>query len=104
MTIRKYMLNKTIVINWTNLISHLYYIVLDIMELETILGRYKKKTKVVYIYDNKVGKGQRWQGFNPRRKRVLEDINWQSVIKYQVLIMEKINIHSIIWNPNCHKR
>ena len=42
---RKNMLNKIFFKNWTNLVNHLYYTLLDIIELEAILGRCKKKQK-----------------------------------------------------------
>lgn len=66
--VRKNILNKTIIRNLTDFVNYFYYIILDITKLETILGRYKRKTKVVNIYDNKVREGQRYKNSNLRRR------------------------------------
>lgn len=56
--IRKDVLKKTIVKNQMDLISHLYYIVLDITKEEIHIKRQQKKIKIVNIYDNKLREEQ----------------------------------------------
>ena len=60
--VKKYILNKVIIENRTYLISHPYCIVLDIKELNPVSGKFLRKTKIVNLYDNKVGNGCVWQG------------------------------------------
>ena len=62
--VKKYILNKVIVENRTNLVSYFYYIVLDIRELNPVSEKYSRKTRIVNLYDNKIGNGYVWQGFN----------------------------------------
>lgn len=58
--VRKYILNKVMIENRTQQVSYLYCIILDIKELNSISGKYSKKTKVVNFYDNKVGNKYIW--------------------------------------------
>ena len=53
--VKKDLLNKTVVKNRTNLISHLYVMVLDITEGEIYGKGKKRKTRIVNIYKNKLG-------------------------------------------------
>ena len=54
--VRKDILNKIIIENWTDLASHSYCIALDIKELKQVSRKYSRKTRIVNIYDNKIGK------------------------------------------------
>ena len=92
--VKKDLLHTTIVENRTDLISHPYGIVLDITE-GNIHGRgQKRKTRIVNIYDNKLGEGQTWQGPELRIRRAIEDFPWQSIIKRRVMIVGDMNAHS----------
>lgn len=53
------MFNKIIIKNWINLISYFYYIAPDITKFEIFLGIYKRKIRIINIYNNKVRKSQR---------------------------------------------
>lgn len=55
--IKKNILNKIIVKNWTDLVSHLYYLVLDIREYNPVFRKYSKKIRVINLYDNKIDNG-----------------------------------------------
>ena len=55
--IKKDILNKVIIENRTDLISHPYYIILDIREYNPISEKYLKKTRIVNFYDNKIDNG-----------------------------------------------
>lgn len=102
--VRKDILNKIIVKNQTDLVSHPYCMALDITEFGSLLSGRKRKTRIINVYDNKIGEGQRWQGSSPRVRRAIEDMSWQSLIKHRVLIVGDMNAHSTMWNPHCHKR
>lgn len=62
--IKKNILNKIIVENKTNLVSHLYYIVFDIKKFNPIFRKNLRKTKVVNVYYNKIGNKSIYQGFS----------------------------------------
>ena len=53
--VKKNVLNKVIVENRTDLVSHPYCIVLDIRELNPVSEEYSRRTRVVNFYDNKIG-------------------------------------------------
>ena len=59
--IRKDILNRVVIENQTDLISHLYCICLDIKKVDPQSGKRPRKTSVVNPYDNKIGKGQPWE-------------------------------------------
>ncbi len=76
---------------------------LDIKELHPQSGKFLRKTRIVNLYDNKVGRGQLWEGPTNSVRRVIQDIPWNLVIRGRVLIAGDINAHSPIWNPRCHQ-
>lgn len=78
--------------------------VLDITEMEIHSKKQKRKTRIVNVYGNKLGEGQIWQGSEQRTRQTIQDILWQPIIKRQVLIVEDINAHSLMWNPHCNMR
>ena len=63
--VKKDILNKVIIENPTDLVSHPYCIVLDIRECNPTSGKYQRRTRVVNLYDNKIDNGYIWQGSNP---------------------------------------
>lgn len=102
--VRKDLLNKTIVENRTDLVSHPYGMVLDITKGQIHTKGRRRKTRIVNIYDNKLGKGQTWKGSDQRLRRAIQDILWKSIIKRRVLILGDMNAHSSMWNPHCQTR
>ena len=109
MAARKDILSRVVVENRTDLISHPYCMVLDIRELDPQSGKRLRRTRVVNLYDNKVGKGQPWlcqpwEGSCPAIRRAIQDICWRSVIRGRVLIVGDMNAHSSIWNPHCRQK
>ena len=102
--VRKDIPNTIIVENQTDLISHPYCICLDIKEIDGQTERRLRKTRVINLYDNKIGRGQLWEGSSPTPRRAIQDICWRSIIRGRVLIVGDMNAHSPIWNPHCHQR
>ena len=62
--VQKDLLNTTIVENRTDLISHPYGMVLDITEDYIYARGQKRTTRIVNIYNNKVGKDRLGKGRN----------------------------------------
>ena len=102
--VRKDILNRVVIENRTDLISHLYCICLDIKELDLQSGKRLRKTRVVNLYDNKIGKRQPWEGFCPTPRRAIQDICWRPVIRGRVLIVGDVNAYSSMWNPHCRQK
>lgn len=46
--------------NQTNLVSHPYYIILDLIKEEIHTKRWKKKTRIVNSYNNTLGEKYTW--------------------------------------------
>ncbi len=102
--VRKDIISRVIVENRTNLISHPYCMALDIKEPHPKSGKFLRKTRIVNLYDNKVGRGQLWEGLTNSIRRVIQDIPWNLVIRGRVLIVGDMNAHSPMWNPRYHQR
>lgn len=102
--VRKDIISTAVIENRTDLVSHPYCMVLDIKELHPQSGKSLRKTRVVNPYDNKVGRGQLWEGSTSSVCRVIQDISWRAVIRGRVLIVGDMNAHSPIWNPRCHQK
>ncbi len=62
-----------------------------------------RTTRVVNLYDNKVGKGQLWEGSSPRVRQTIQNVSWRH-INGRVLILGDMNAHSTMWNPHCHQK
>ena len=99
--VRKDILNRVLIENRTDLVSHPYCLVLDIKELHPRSGKALRKTRVVNLYNNKVSRGQLWERSSPTVRRAMEDISWRQVIRGRVLILGDMNAHSTMWNPHC---
>ena len=92
--IRKDILNKVIIENRTDLVSHPYYIALDIKKLNQVSRKYSRKTQIVNLYDNKIGRECVWQEFSFTIQRAIQNILWRSIIQKRVLIIGDINAHN----------
>ena len=101
--VRKDILNSIIIDNRTDLVSHPYCSVLDIKELHPVSRKVLRKTRVVNLYDNKIGRGQVWKGSSPTIRRAIEDMSWRQIIRGRVLIVGDVNAHSAMWNPHCRQ-
>ena len=78
--IKKDILNKVIIENRTDLVSHPYCIVLDIREYNPTSGKYLRRTRVVNLYDNKISNGYIWQGTSSIIRQAIQDIPWGLII------------------------
>ena len=99
--VRKDMLHRVVIDNWTDLVSHPYCSVLDIKELYSLTRKVVRKTRVVNLYDKKVGKKQVCKGSSPRLWRAIQDISWHQIMRVRLLIIGDVNSHSRIWNLHC---
>ncbi len=75
--VKKDILNKVIIENRTDLVSHPYCIVIDVRERNPVSRKYSRRTRVVNLYDNKIGNGCVWQGPSPTIRRAIQDISWR---------------------------
>ena len=78
--VRKDILNKVIIENQTDLVSHPYYIILNIRELNPVSGKYWRKTRVINLYDNKIDNGCVWQGSSSTIWQTIQNIFWKPII------------------------
>lgn len=78
--VQKDILSQIIVEHQINLVSHPYCMVLDIKKVHTRSKRCIRITRIVNLYDNKVGEGQLWEGPSRIARRAIQDIPWQLVI------------------------
>ena len=55
--VRKDMVDKIVVDHIADLIDHPYFMLLEIRELDLHSKRPRRKTRVINIYDNRIGRG-----------------------------------------------
>lgn len=101
--VRKDILHRIIIDNQTDLVSYPYCSVLDIKELHSFSSKILRKTRIINLYDNKVSRGQVWEGSSPTIQRAIQDILWRKIIRGRVLIVKNMNAHSHMWNPHCRQ-
>ena len=64
--VKKELANRIIVENRSDLVNHPYFLTLDIREMDSQSKRLARRTRVVNVYDNRVGQGSTWEGDTPR--------------------------------------
>lgn len=72
--VKKDILNKVIIENSTDLVSHSNCIILDIREYNPSCKKYSRKTRVIIHYDNKIGNKYVWQKCSSTIWRTIQDI------------------------------
>ncbi len=100
---RRDLVNKIVVEHRTDLVNDLYFILLEIWDLD-LSKKPGRKTRVLNVYDNQVGQRYTWTGNTSRVRQTLEDIKWEVVIQGRFLMAGDINTHSPIWNSHHHRR
>ena len=78
--VRKDLVDKIVVDHRTDLIDHPYFMLLEICELDLRSTRPGRKTRVINVYENRIGRGCTWDGGINHIRRALEDINWEPII------------------------
>lgn len=87
----------------SDLIDYPYIQVVDVWELDSQRKK-KRKTRIVNVYDNWVGRDQVWQGYREEKRRAIEDVDWQKIIEGRTVLTGDFNAHSTYWNPECRRR
>lgn len=64
----------------TNLVNHLYFMLLKVQNLNLQLTNPEKKTQVVNVYDNQIERGCALNGKKYYTKRALKIMNLRSII------------------------
>lgn len=85
--VKKDLVNKITVENRSDLVDHPYFLALDIRDIDRQLNKPTRRTRVINVYDNRVGQGCTWVGHTSENRRALEDILWDRVIRGRVLIL-----------------
>lgn len=71
---KKHILNKVIINNQTDLISHPYHFYLDIKEIDLKFRKNLRQIRIINLYDNKIGQSQLWERLCSRIQRAIKDI------------------------------
>ncbi len=71
MAFKKDILSNVVIENRTDLLDHPYCMVLDIKELHPQSRNLLRKTRVVNLYDNKIGREQRWERSSPKVRQAI---------------------------------
>ncbi len=102
--VQKELTDKIVLQNRTDLVNHPYVMLLEIRELDPRSKKSGRKTRVVNVYNNRVGRVCRWDSGISCTRRALEDIKEELVIPGRVLIDGDINAHSAVRNLHCDRR
>jgi hypothetical protein len=92
------LLDQLVIEARTDLISHPYMLTVDIWDLGQAQEK-ARRTRIVNCYDNWVGASCRWIGKSPRRRRAIEDADWEQLTIGRCLLLGDFNAHSPLWNP-----
>ena len=104
MAVKKDLLDKIVVEHKTDLVNYLYFIFLEIRDLDQQSKQPRKKTQVLNTYDNRVGQGCIWTGNIRQVRRALDNIKQKSIIKKKFLMAIDINAYSLVWNSHCYRK
>jgi ribonuclease HI len=59
----------------------------------------RRRTRLINIYDNRIGLGTCYLGDSERTWRAIEDLQWQSLLRGRAVLLGDFNAHSPTWNP-----
>jgi hypothetical protein len=83
----------------TDLINHPYTLVLDIWDIQPVIKTKKRRTRLINVYDNRIGLGTCYKGDAERTWRAIEDIQWQPLLRGRAVLLGDFNAQSPIWDP-----
>jgi hypothetical protein len=78
----------------TDLVNHPYALVLDIWDIHSYIKTKKRRTRLINIYDNRIGLGTCYKGDSDRTWRAIEDIQWQPLLRGRAVLLGDFNAHS----------
>jgi hypothetical protein len=102
--VRRDLMAQLIVEARTDLIDHPYALALDIWDLHRDTRAKKRRTRLINIYDNKIGLGTCYLSDSNRTWRAIEDISWNTLLQGRVVLLGDFNAHSPTWNPLISQR
>lgn len=76
----------------TDLVCHAEVMVVDVWELDE-RRRDRRRTRMVNVYDQ-------WRGEGEHRRRNIDDIRWEEVIRGRTILLGDFNAHSRVWNAH----
>jgi len=83
----------------TDLINHPYALVLDIWDIQPVTKTKKRRTRLINVYDNRIGLGTCYKGDAERTWRAIEDIQWQPLLRGRAVLLGDFNAQSPLWDP-----
>ena len=89
--------------NRSDLVDHLYIMVLDIRDLDLKTRLPIRCIRVVNVYDQVIGRGYIYLGVYARRRRAIEDVSWNRIITERTVFIGDFNAYSSKWNYMCER-
>ena len=78
----------------TDLINHPYVLILNIWDIQPITKTKKRRTRLINVYDNRIGLGTCYKGDAERTWRAIEDIQWQPLLRGRAVLLGDFNAQS----------
>jgi len=78
----------------TDLINHPYAIALDIWELHPKTKAKRRRTRLINIYDNRIGRGTCYEKEANYIWRVIKEISWNILLRGRVVLLGDFNAYS----------
>ena len=76
---------------------------LDVRDLDQKTRLPSRRTRVVNVYDQVIGRGYTYLGAYTRRRRAIKDVNWDKIIIERTVLIGDFNAYSSKWNLTCEK-
>ena len=102
--VRRDLITQLIIEARTVLIDHPYALAIDIWDLQQDTRTRKRRTRLINIYDNRIGLGTCYQSDANRSWRAIEDITWNTLLRGRAVLLGDFNAHSPAWNPLISRR
>ena len=85
----------------SDLVDHPYLMVLDIRDLDQKTRIPTRRTRVVNVYDQVIGREYTYLGAYVRRRRAIEDVSWDRIIIERIVFIGDFNAYNSKWNSTC---
>ena len=99
--IRKDLINRIVIKKRSDLVDHLYLIILDIKDLNQKIRIPIRRIRVMNVYDQVIGREYTYLEAYVRRRRTIKDISWNRIIIEKTVFISDFNAYSLKWNFTC---
>jgi hypothetical protein len=92
--IRRDLIAITVVKARIDLVDHPYALALDVWDTHRETKAKRRRTRLINVYDNRIGPETCYEGDYNYSRRAIKDISWDVLLRGRVVLLGDFNAHS----------